>query len=58
MLEYFGGQVSIYDRIVDTMVYKLAGSVGDPTSALLASSLIDWVLCSKDIKHARREYDR
>lgn len=58
VLEYFVGQLSIYNRIVDIMVKKLAGSVGDQTSALLACWLIDWVLCTQDIKHARRVYDR
>eukprot|EP00250_Pteridium_aquilinum_P015246 c22471_g1_i2 orf=145-2082(+) len=58
VLEYFGGQASVSDRIVDIMIYKLAGSVGDQTSALLACSLIDWIFVSQDIKHARRVYDR
>lgn len=58
VLEYFGGQVSIYDRIMDMMVYKIAGSVGDQACAKLVCSLIDWILYSQDIKHARKIYNR
>lgn len=58
VLEYSGGQVIIYDRIVDIMLNKLASSAGDQTSALLACSLIDWIFCSEGIKHTRSVYER
>ncbi|MCO5593979.1 hypothetical protein L7F22_047998 [Adiantum nelumboides] len=58
VLEYCGGQVLIYDRIVDITLNKMASSVADPTSALLACSLVDWIFCSQDIKHARSVYSR
>ncbi|KAI5072003.1 hypothetical protein GOP47_0012109 [Adiantum capillus-veneris] len=57
VLEYSGGQIIIYDLIVDIMLNKLASSE-DQTSALLACSLIDWSFCNQDIKHTRSVYDR
>ncbi|KAH7284872.1 hypothetical protein KP509_34G074700 [Ceratopteris richardii] len=56
--QLIGEHAAICNRILDKMINKLSCIKGGEASALLACSLIDWIFCRHDIKHARNVYAR